>query len=81
MEVYIDDIITKFLRADDYVDDLWAIFISLKGNKIKLIPEKCAFGVSSGKFNVHSIEANLDKWQPTNDNHTLRLSKRNNGFQ
>lgn len=48
-EVYIDDIIVKLIRADYYLAHLKEIFEVLR-KYMKLNPEKCAFGVGSGKF-------------------------------
>ena len=55
MEVYIDDMLVKSVKAELHVD-----------HKMKLNPTKCAFGVSAGKFlgfivNSRGIKANQDK--------------------
>ena len=66
MEVYIDDMLVKSVKAKLHVDHLAESFQVLKDYKMKLNPTKCAFGVSAGNFlgfivNSRGIEANLDK--------------------
>ena len=50
MEVYIDDMLVKSVTEDEHITDLQETFKTLKQYGMKLNPEKCAFGVSSGKF-------------------------------
>ena len=78
MEVYIDDMLVKSVKAELHVDHLVESFQVLKNYKMKLNPTKCAFGVSVGKFlgfivNIQGIEANpykiksvLDMQPPSN---------------
>ena len=66
MEVYIDDMLVKSVKAGLHVNHLAEAFQVLKDYKMKLNPTKCAFGVSTGKFlgfivNSRGIEANPDK--------------------
>ena len=66
MEVYMDDMLVKSLKAHDHVRDLREMFTILRRYKMKLNPNKCAFGVESGKFlgymvSLHGIEANPEK--------------------
>ena len=66
MEVYIDDMLVKSVKAKLHVAHLVESFQVLKNYDLKLNPTKCAFGVSAGKFlgfivNNRGIEANLDK--------------------
>ena len=66
MEVYIDDMLVKSIKAELHVDHLAESFQVLKDYKMKLNPTKCAFGVSAGKFlgfifNSRGIETNPDK--------------------
>ena len=68
MEVYVDDMLVKSLRADDYVRHLERSFQILERYRMRLNLSKCAFGVGSGKFlgfMVHhrGIEANPEKIQ------------------
>ena len=66
MEVYIDDMMVKSVKAELHVDHLAESFQVPKDYKMKLNPTRCAFGVSVGKFlgfivNIRDIEANPDK--------------------
>ena len=66
MEVYIDDMLVKSVKAKRHVDHLAKSFQVLKDYKMKLNSTKCAFGVSVGKFlgfivNSHGIEENQEK--------------------
>ena len=66
MEVYIDDMLVKSVKAGLHASHLAKAFQVLKDYKMKLNPTKCAFGVSVGKFlgfiiNNRRIEANPDK--------------------
>ena len=88
MEVYIDDILVKSVKAKLHVDHLAESFQVLKDYKVKLNPTKCAFGVSTGKFlgfivNNYGIEANPDKIKavldmqpPSNTKEIQRLTNR-----
>jgi hypothetical protein len=66
MEVYVDDMLVKSLTSHDHVTDLAEAFDTLRKYHMKLNPQKCAFGVDSGKFlgfmvSQRGIEANPDK--------------------
>ena len=50
MEVYIDDILVKSVKAELHVTHLVESFQVLKNYNMKLNPTKCAFGVSVEKF-------------------------------
>ena len=50
MEVYIDDMLVKSVKAELHVAHLAESFQVLKNYNMKLNPTKCAFRVSSGKF-------------------------------
>ncbi|GKV37361.1 hypothetical protein SLEP1_g45403 [Rubroshorea leprosula] len=50
LEVYVDDIVVKSLKADDHLTDLEETFNNLRQNRMRLNPAKCIFGVESGKF-------------------------------
>ena len=50
MEVYVDDMLSKRKRADSHLDNLRKTFDTLRKYQMRLNPEKCVFGVSSGKF-------------------------------
>ena len=66
MEVYIDDMLVKSIKAKLHITHLSKAFQVLKSYNMKLNPAKCTFGVSVGKFlgfivNNRGIEANPDK--------------------
>ncbi|XP_058218439.1 uncharacterized protein LOC131329357 [Rhododendron vialii] len=50
VEAYIDDLVCRSRFARDHLRDLGEVFAVLKQRKLRLNAEKCAFGVSSGKF-------------------------------
>jgi hypothetical protein len=66
MEVYVDEMLVKSLTSGNHVADLAEAFDTLRKYHMKLNPQKCAFGVDSGKFlgfmvSQRGIEANPDK--------------------
>jgi hypothetical protein len=66
VESYIDDMVVKTTNEDDLIADLAQTFANLWHYRWKLNPEKCVFGVPSGKLlgfmvSQHSIEANPTK--------------------
>ena len=74
MEVYIDDILVKSVKAELHIAHLAESFQILKNYNVKLNPTKCAFGVSARKFlgfMIYSrgIEENLDKVKVVLDMH------------
>ncbi|KAL0411679.1 UNVERIFIED_CONTAM: Polyprotein P3 [Sesamum latifolium] len=87
-EVYVDDILVKSKEAHQHVEDLEETFAVLRKYRLKLNPEKCAFGVSGGRFlgfivtqrdieaNSIKIKAILDMGSPTNINEVQRLTGR-----
>ena len=66
MEVYIDDMLVKSIKAELHITHLAEVFQVLRSSNMKLNPTKCTFGVSVGKFlgfivNNRGIKANPDK--------------------
>jgi hypothetical protein len=66
VEVYIDDIMVKTKRGSTLVEDLTLVFDKLRATRMKLNPDKCVFGVSTGKLlgflvSRRGIEANPEK--------------------
>ncbi|XP_050242293.1 uncharacterized protein LOC126691281 [Quercus robur] len=66
VQVYVDDMLVKSRREEDHLADLKETFDTLRSFNMKLNPEKCAFGVTAGKFlgfmvSQRGIEANPDK--------------------
>jgi len=50
VEVYVDDMVVKSPSHHQHVQDLSAVFSALRQYKLRLNPDKCVFGVDSGKF-------------------------------
>ena len=66
MEVSMDDMLVKSKEAKDHIMHLSKMFGILREYRMKLNPQKCVFGVESGKFfgfmvNHRGIEANPAK--------------------
>ncbi|KAM1027617.1 hypothetical protein ACFX2A_041358 [Malus domestica] len=66
MEVYVDDMLVKSKHADQHITNLSETFTILKRYRMRLNPNKCAFGVGFGKFlgfmiSQRGIEANPKK--------------------
>ena len=85
MEVYIDNMLVKSVKAELHVDHLAESFHVLKDYKMKLNPTKCAFGISTWKFlgfivinrkieaNPDKIKVMLDMRPPSNTKEIQRL--------
>ena len=88
MEVYIDDMLVKSVKAELHITHLAEVFQVLKSYNLKLNPAKCTSGVFAGKFlgfivNSQGIEANpnkikavLDMLPPSNIKDIQRLTRR-----
>ncbi|MCH80134.1 hypothetical protein A2U01_0000896 [Trifolium medium] len=66
LEVYMDDMIFKFVGKDQHEAHLSTVFSKVRKFNMWLNPEKCTFGVKAGKFlgfylNERDIEENPDK--------------------
>ena len=66
VQVYVDDMLVKSLRENDYLNDLQETFDTLRSYNMKLNPSKCVFGVPAGKFlgfmvSQRGIEVNPEK--------------------
>jgi hypothetical protein len=66
VKVYVDDVIVKTTIKDNLITNLAENFANLRVNRWKLNPEKCVFGVPSGKLlgcmvSHRDIEANPTK--------------------
>jgi len=66
MEVYVDDMVVKSVKAKGQAADLEAVFDRVRKHDLRLNPEKCFFRVWGGKFlsfmiTRRRIEANSDK--------------------
>ena len=65
VEVYIEDMVVKSRRNKEHVPNLVEVFEILRQRKLRLNPDKCAFGVGSNKFlgymiTMRGIEVNPD---------------------
>ena len=88
MEVYIDDMLVKSVKAELHITHLVEAFQVLKSYNMKLNPAKCTFGVSARKFlgfivnnqgieeNPNKIKAVLDMLPPSNIKDIQRLTGR-----
>jgi hypothetical protein len=68
IEVYVDDIVIKTMKADSLLDDLRETFANLYRYSIKLNPKKCSIGVPTGQLlgyliSERGIEGNPEKIQ------------------
>jgi hypothetical protein len=66
VEAYVDDVVIKTENSENFIEDLQLVFNSLRRYRWKLNPEKCVFGVPSGKLlgfivSHRGIEANPEK--------------------
>jgi hypothetical protein len=50
VEAYVDDVVLKTRNSSTLIDDLEETFASLREYRWKLNPNKCVFGVPSGKL-------------------------------
>jgi hypothetical protein len=63
---YVDDIKVKSRKQENHIAGLQETFANFRKAGLKLIPEKCVFGVKKGKFlgclvSTKGIEANQAK--------------------
>jgi hypothetical protein len=63
MEVYVDNVVVKTQEEEGLISDLAETFDKLRKFKIKLNPEKCTFGVPSGKLLKYMVS-----WQGIDPN-------------
>ncbi|GKV30769.1 hypothetical protein SLEP1_g39549 [Rubroshorea leprosula] len=66
LEVYVDDIMVKSLKAEDHLTNLEETFNNFRKNRMRLNLAKCIFGVEFGKFlgfmvSIRGIEVNPEK--------------------
>ena len=88
MEVYIDDMLVKLIKAELHITHLAEAFQVLKSYNMKLNLAKCTFGVFAGKFlgfivnnrgieeNPDKIKAVLDMLPPSNIKDIQRMTRR-----
>ena len=80
MEAYIDDIVVKSEFRGDLITNLEETFNNLRKNRMMLNPNKCSFGISSGKLlrylvSHRGIEANPKKVKAIEDMQSPRNHK------
>ena len=85
IEVYIDDMIAKSCIAKDHLVDLRKLFKRLVKYRLRLDPNKCVFGASSGKLlgfivNQRGIKVDQAKVQAIRDMPTPQTEKRIRSF-
>nr|CAE01642.2 OSJNBb0021I10.5 [Oryza sativa Japonica Group] len=66
VEAYVDDVVVKTKQKDNLIADLEETFASIRAFRMKLNPQKCTFGVPSGKLlgfmvSRRGIQANPEK--------------------
>ncbi|XP_072074138.1 uncharacterized protein [Arachis hypogaea] len=66
VEVYVNDILVKTVRADDLIGNLESVFVALWRHHMRLNPLKCAFAMEAEKFRgfmitQRGVEANPEK--------------------
>ena len=71
-EAYVDDIVVKSRESRTLIQDPEETFASLRQVNLRLNPEKCVFGVPSGKLlgflvSHRGIEANPEKIKAIED--------------
>ena len=85
VEVYVDDMISKSHTEEDHIIHLQKLFERLRKFKLRLNPNKCKFGVKSGKLlgyilSQQGIEVNLDKVKAIQQIPSPRTKKEVCGF-
>nr|XP_017245509.1 PREDICTED: uncharacterized protein LOC108217176 [Daucus carota subsp. sativus] len=50
MQIYVDDMIVKSLKANEHSKDLRETFTRIREHSMRLNPTKCSFGLAGGKF-------------------------------
>jgi len=66
VQAYVDDMVVTSQHREQHVVDLEELFTTIAKYRLKLNPEKCVFGVETGKLlgfllTEHGIEANPEK--------------------
>ncbi|KAM3011377.1 hypothetical protein FF2_030086 [Malus domestica] len=80
MEVYVDDMLVKSKHGNQHITNLFKTFTIMKRYRMRLNPNKCAFGAGFGKFlgfmiSQRGIEANPEKIKAIIDMKELVTSK------
>ena len=85
IEVYVDDMIAKSKTEEDHVEYLSKLFQRLRKYKLRLNPNKCTFGVRSGKLlgfivSQKGIEVDPDKVKAIQEMPAPQTKKQVRGF-
>ena len=85
VEVYVDDMIVKSQGRVDHLAALQRFFERIRQFRLRLNPNKCTFGVTSGKLlgriiSERGIEVDLEKTKAILDMPALRIEKEIRGF-
>ena len=85
IEVYVDDMIAKSQTEEEHLDHLQKLFDRLKMYKLRLNPNKCTFGVRSGKllgfiFSDKGIQVDPAKVKAIQEMSAPRIEKEVRGF-
>ena len=85
IEVYVDDMISKSQTKEGHVEDLLKLFQRLRKFHLRLNPNKCTFGVPSGKLlgfivSQKGIEVDPDKVKEIQEMPAPRTEKQVRGF-
>ena len=65
IEVYFDDMIARSQTEEEHLEHMHKLFERLKKNKLRLNPNKCTFGVRSGKLMGFIVNGKGIKVYPT----------------
>ena len=85
IEVYVDDMIVKSGTEEEHVENLSKMFQRLRKYKLRLNPNKCTFGVRSGKLlgfivSQKGIEVDPDKVRAVREMPAPKTEKQVSGF-
>ncbi|KAE8716079.1 hypothetical protein F3Y22_tig00110156pilonHSYRG00339 [Hibiscus syriacus] len=85
IEVYVDDMIVKAKTEEEHIENLRKLFKRLRRCQLKLNPNKCTFGVTSGKLlgfvvSQKGIEIDPDKVKAIQDLPAPQTQKEVRGF-
>ncbi|PNX95908.1 hypothetical protein L195_g019106 [Trifolium pratense] len=85
IEVYVDDMIAKSQKEEDHLVHLYKLFTRLRKFRLRLNPNKCTFGVRSGKLlgfivSQRGIEVDPDKVKAIQEMLAPKSEKEVRGF-
>src|SRR4051812_1105745 len=85
IKVYVDDMIVKSQSEEGHMEDLLKLFQHLRKYRLRLNPNKCTFGVCSGKLlgfvvSQRGIEVDPDKVKVIQEMPAPKTEKQVRGF-